>query len=35
LNGGATVNGRSLAGAVTATGAQTMDSNKVSLPVCN
>ena len=35
LNGGATINGRSLAGAVTATGAQTMDSNKVSLPLCN
>jgi len=35
LNAGARVNDRSLAGAVTATGAQTMDSNKVRLPTCN
>jgi cytoskeletal protein CcmA (bactofilin family) len=35
LNGGAAVNGRVLAGAVTATGAVTMDSNQVSPPACN
>jgi len=32
---GATVNGRSLAGAVVSSGAVTMDSNKASLPACN
>jgi hypothetical protein len=35
LDTGATVNGRSLAGAVAPSGAVTMDSNKASLPACN
>jgi hypothetical protein len=33
--GGATVNGRALAGAVTLTGVLTMDTNKVNVPACN
>jgi len=35
LSTGAMVNGRALAGAVTATGAVTMDSNLASIPTCN
>ena len=35
LDTGATVNGRSLAGAVAPSGAVTMDSNQASLPACN
>ena len=32
---GATINGRLLAGAVTLSGAVTMDTNNASLPACN
>ena len=35
LDTGATVNGRSLAGAVAPSGAVSMDSNQASLPACN
>ena len=35
LVSGATVHGRALGGAVTLSGAVTMDSNNASLPACN